>query len=122
MLKAYALESYNKGNYVIVGGDWNQNPPGFDPELIATGDAGVKNDLKNIPKDFMPERWQWVFDTGVPTNRKADQVYERGATPATTIDFFLVSPNLRVQTIKTLDLGFVDSDHNPVIMKVNLAE
>jgi len=25
------LDEFGKGNYVIAGGDWNQNPPGYKP-------------------------------------------------------------------------------------------
>lgn len=122
MLKSFALSEHQKGNYVIIGGDWNQNPPGFDPEMISTGDVGTKNDLGNIPDDFMPFDWQWVYDKKVPTNRKADQLYMHGTTPVTTIDFFLVSPNLSINMIKAINLGFNVSDHNPVIMKVILEQ
>ena len=122
ILKSYVLREYEKGNYVIVGGDWNQNPPGFNPELISAGDAGTKNDLGNIPDDFMPGGWQWAYDDKIPTNRFVDQIYVHESTPVTIIDFFLLSPNLHIETIKTINLGFDASDHNPVIIKVNLNE
>ena len=39
--------------------------------------------------------------------------------PQTTLtDFFLVSPGVRVLSVRTLPLGFRSSDHNPVVMSV----
>jgi hypothetical protein len=37
-----------------------------------------------------------------------------------SIDGFLVSPNVDVASVKTLDLGFEYSDHNPVLLTVSL--
>ncbi len=34
------------------------------------------------------------------------------------IDGFLVSPNVEIASVKTLDLGFAHSDHNPVRVKL----
>ena len=33
------------------------------------------------------------------------------------IDGFVVSDNIKVKNIETLDLGFIYSDHNPVAME-----
>jgi hypothetical protein len=38
------------------------------------------------------------------------------------IDGFLVSPNVRVESVETLDEGFACTDHNPVLLKVSLEE
>ena len=32
-LKDFVQSEYNKGNYVIAAGDWNQSPPGFTPSF-----------------------------------------------------------------------------------------
>ena len=39
--------------------------------------------------------------------------------PYFVIDGFIVSNNLEVSDVETQDLGFVNSDHNPVLMKVS---
>jgi hypothetical protein len=36
------------------------------------------------------------------------------------IDGFIVSPNVTVDTVETLDFGFQNSDHNPVYITVSL--
>ena len=38
------------------------------------------------------------------------------------IDGFIVSDNIEVETLKTLDRGFVNSDHNPVYMTFTLKD
>lgn len=37
-----------------------------------------------------------------------------------TIDGFIVSPNVEVTSVETLDAGFAYSDHNPVKLQVKL--
>ena len=34
LIRDLMLEEYAKGNFVVAGGDWNQNPPSYDPLLI----------------------------------------------------------------------------------------
>jgi endonuclease/exonuclease/phosphatase family metal-dependent hydrolase len=118
VLKDLMMEEYAKGNYVITGGDWNQNPVGF-------GDLGIGRfsnfDVRRviepaIEEDFMPEGWRWVFDPNIPSNRDVITPYERGKTKTTIIDFFVVSPNVEVLEVYTEDLGFQWCDHQPVRM------
>ena len=124
VLKKLMLEEYEKGNFVVTGGDWNQNPTGYEitgelPGIFSTGDKGRLIDPP-IDPDFFPEGWKWVFDPDIPTNRDVDQIYTRGVTPTTIIDFFVVSPNISVVNVKTEDLGFQWCDHQPVRMEFKL--
>lgn len=117
VLKNLMLAEYEKGNYVITGGDWNQNPP-FDelPSNFSSGDIS-KTIAPKIEKDFFPPEWKWVYDPEMPTNRNVNEPYTRGKTLTTIIDFFVVSPNISVEKVSTQDLGFAWSDHQPVIMR-----
>ena len=36
------------------------------------------------------------------------------------IDGFIVSSNLEVKRLETLDEGFVSTDHNPVVLEVEM--
>jgi exonuclease III len=63
-----------------------------------------------------------VYQTKVPTNRNADKKWDRKTVPVTTIDFFLVSPNVEPLDIKGVDLDFENSDHNPVFAKFRLVK
>jgi endonuclease/exonuclease/phosphatase family metal-dependent hydrolase len=120
LLRKTALDEYQKGNYVLVGGDWNLNPPGYELSGITSGDVSVSTDLYNASDHLMPEGWVWAFDDTTPSNRYVDEPYQKGKTKTTIIDYFLLSPNIQLINIKTIDLGFKYSDHNPVKMNVQL--
>jgi len=119
MLKEKMLEEYNLGHYVIVGGDWNQNPPGFDVGKVTTGDV-MKTIDPSIPVDLLPADWTWAFDSKTPTNRNVEIPYKKGVTKTTIIDFYVVSPNIDVLEVKTHATNFEFSDHQPVMLKVVL--
>ena len=118
-LKALLLEEYEKGNYVVAGGDWNQCPPFFRPNTFMP--SASKTPLKfNIPADYLPEDWQWVYDPTVPTIRSNADPFVRGKTFVSLIDFFLVSPNVKAIKVQGYDLQFAFSDHQPVRLEVEL--
>ena len=70
--------------------------------------------------DFFSPDWQWVYDNSTPSNRSVITPYDQSATTTTVIDFFLLSPNIEPEFVKGIQLGFANSDHNPVIIKVKL--
>ncbi len=117
MLKEFILNEYGKGNYVIAGGDWNQCPPDFKPAF--TGNQ-INTSQMVMESDFLTPEWKWVFDPAAPSNRTVVAAYDTETTTTTVIDFFLVSPNIEPVSVKCHHLGFANSDHNPVIMKVSL--
>ena len=116
-LKDFVVKEYNKGNYIIAGGDWNQCPPDFKPDFSKNK---VNTDQMVMPTDFLPADWRWIYDSKTPSNRTVIAAYDPAVTTTTVIDFFLLSPNVRALSVKCLDLGFANSDHNPVRMKVKL--
>ena len=120
-LKTIITAEYAKGNYVLVGGDWNTNPPGFEPKTNFKSD---KKEPINPPIDasYMPKDWKWFYDSSCPSERFTDEPYLRNKTKTTVIDFFLASPNIEVSSIRTLDLGFASSDHNPVLLNFKLKD
>lgn len=113
VLKAEAA----KGNYVIVGGDFNQTFPGADRfEPIEDGHwapGTLSNDL--------PEGYGFAFDPAVPTCRSLDQAL-KGSTDMQyyIIDGFIVSSNLSVESLEVVQTGFLHSDHQPVKLVVTL--
>lgn len=118
-LKTLVLEEYEKGHYVIVGGDWNQCPPFFKFDTFMPGKTQGYTQL-NINPEFLPTGWRWVYDPAMPTNRKTKAPYQNGETFVTLIDFFLISPNIRVLNVKGLNQDFQYSDHQPVWMEITL--
>ncbi len=119
MLKKIIQAEFALGNYVIAGGDWNQNPVPFQKETIQDGNL-VKTISPGIPADFLPEGYTWAFDPKYPTNRDVDKPYLKGQSQTTIIDFFILSPNITLLTANTLQTNFEFSDHQPVGMIVEL--
>jgi endonuclease/exonuclease/phosphatase family metal-dependent hydrolase len=119
-LHGFMMQEFQNGNYVVAGGDWNCNPRGYSAGTFATGDPGF---VVNPPVDdsFLPG-WQFVFDPALPSNRNVVTAYVKGTTTTTILDFFVVSPNVSVDWIKTISTEFAWSDHQPVMMKIKLTE
>lgn len=117
----FLQDEYDKGNWVIAGGDWNQVFPGTLEQYPNT-----HQDLwtvGSLDEDFLPEGWSFVFDSSVPTCRLLNQPYDPSDTVNTqyyVIDGFLVSPNVGISSVETLDKDFENSDHNPVTVEVTL--
>ena len=120
-LKDLFLAEYEKGNFVIAGGDWNQCPPFFQYNIL-TNNKTLDDPLINIDPSFMPESWKWIYDARLPTNRSVSESYQKGETFVTVIDFFLVSPNVKVLKAKGINIDFQFSDHQPVWMEVQLLD
>jgi endonuclease/exonuclease/phosphatase family metal-dependent hydrolase len=117
-LQQLLLEEDKKGNYFIVGGDWNQSPPAikthFDEYVFDTVH------LMKIPSDFIERGWEFVYDSLHPTNRWLDMPFDKAKNGVTIIDFFLVSENVEVLSCNTQPSDFKYSDHQPVIMRFRL--
>ncbi len=119
-LRTFVLDEYGKGNYVVVGGDWNQTPPGYDNSTFAK--AGDTYEQGAIAYDYLPQGWQFVYDDTYPTNRKLAKPYNPDSTFATVIDFYLLSPNIDAVEVRTGNLEFKYSDHQPVYLKIQLKQ
>lgn len=118
-LKKYISAEYNKGNYLIVGGDWNHLIPGTDSSLFKTTETWPKW-LQKIPEDFTPEGFEWVADKTIPTSRTVATSYVKDENFSAVIDGFLVSPNVAVESVKGYSLEFKYTDHNPVKIEFKL--
>jgi endonuclease/exonuclease/phosphatase family metal-dependent hydrolase len=118
-LRDYLLSEFEKGNYVIVGGDWNQTPYGVEPHL--PNHLFDTENLTYVEKDYPAPGWIWAYDPGLPTNRRVKTPYDPASTLTTIIDCFLLSPNLQVQDLAALDLGFQYSDHQAVRLELTLS-
>lgn len=122
-LREFIQSEYEKGNYVIAGGDFNQTFPGgldkyptLNPDLWTPG---------TITEDIMPEGWTMAYDLNAPSCRLLNQPFDPEDTEHTQyyiIDGFIISPNVEFISVNTIDAGFEFSDHNPVQLKVRLAD
>ncbi|MEN8201420.1 MAG: endonuclease/exonuclease/phosphatase family protein [Bacteroidota bacterium] len=117
-MKTFLLGEYRKGNYVIVGGDWNQTPHGFAPELPSHHFDTIN--LTYVEKDYPGPEWIWAFDPQLPTNRRVASPYDRSSSLTTVIDYYLLSPNVQIEEVETIDVDFKYSDHQPVRLRARL--
>jgi len=115
-LKNWIKKRDNSQNKIIVAGDWNQLPPEVKIDEFGTKPQSKKYSPKKIPQGFLPEGWQFIFDPHTPTNRGLDTFYHSNSYK-TIIDFFAISPGIKPIEIKTTDLSFINSDHQPVYLK-----
>jgi endonuclease/exonuclease/phosphatase family metal-dependent hydrolase len=116
-VREMVIRDFEAGAYVVVGGDWNQLPPGFNWFSLNPTVETVELP-KMIPHDFMPAGWKWAYDPGTATVRESDRPFDGHTNRLSLIDFFLVSPNLRILGAKGIDNGFTYSDHHPVTVKL----
>ena len=121
ILVRFMQEEYDKGNYVIAGGDFNQ--------LFSNIDASAYPILENrwqpgmIDASAFSPSFSLLMDPASPTCRSLDQPYagaDHNGFQYYLIDGFIVSDNVSVASVETRDLDFVCSDHNPVILIVSL--
>jgi endonuclease/exonuclease/phosphatase family metal-dependent hydrolase len=103
----------DKGNYVIVAGDFNH---------VLTGQAHPELTwMKPFPTEEMDKRFRVVAPTNAPSVRAIDIPYTPGKTTTGTIDGFLVSDNIKDLSVKTIVNNFKSSDHEPVSMTFELS-
>ena len=114
---------YEKGNYVVCGGDFNKD---------ILGDSSVYFGKSDIEYTWAQPLDMELFEgTGlrlvapldeanpVPSCRNADGPYHPGQY-VLTVDGFIVSDNVDVETAEVLDMQFAYSDHNGVEMTFTL--
>ena len=119
IIRRIMIEEYRMGNYVVAGGDWNSNPPHFKPEGDYNGHKFRPAKVVMDPS-FLPDDWQWAFGDAAPTNRDNDNAYVKGRNGTTVLDYFVASPNIEILDVRTIDLDFVSSDHNPVSLNIRV--
>lgn len=136
-LKQIMSDEVALGNYVVVGGDFNQSfPDAVVNTTISNGETTY--DYLYALKD--PALWQafpmendWFIDNGfsfgvdttTPTCRLLNQPYDRvneANNQYYVIDGFIVSSNVSIESVTTLDQNFVYSDHNPVLIEIQLID
>lgn len=114
------LKEYEKGNYVVIGGDWNQGP-NLQSNTFSITEGYQQKIPRAIPTTFL-EGWSCVSNYSVPTNRELKNTFDKTQSKVQIIDFYYISPNLKVKEIKGIDMEFEFSDHQPVYMEVEFVD
>ena len=119
MLAEKLQEEYAKGNYVIAGGDFNQTFEGVTKyPLIHTENWKPGQ----ISKDDLPDHFDFAYDDTYPTCRLLNKAYtgDYQTSQVYVIDGFIVSDNIEVEKVETINTDFIYSDHQPVKLNVKL--
>jgi len=115
MKARYESETKN-GNLVVIGGDWNQTPPGVSSDQFSKRiQPGYT--AQSLTKDILPNGFKTAYDVSTATNRSNVTAYEPGQSYTTLIDYFMFSPGVDLIEISAIDLRFQWSDHQPVLAK-----
>ena len=117
-LVSFMQAEYEKGNYVIAGGDFNQRFTNVDQSAWPVYEGMWQPG--EIDAAAFGDNFTLLADNTVPTCRSLDRAYagaEKEGFQFYLIDGFIVSANVRTDEIKTLDLGFAFTDHNPVQLR-----
>ncbi len=119
MLIADMKAEYEKGNYVVCGGDFNKDLLGNSSEIFGV-DGSEQTWAQPFPEDMLEGTGLSLVSSldesnPVPSCRNADAPYS-DTQFVLTVDGFIVSDNVKVASAYIDDLGFEYSDHNPAVM------
>ncbi len=115
-----AEAEYRRGAHVVVGGDWNMRL--VDTSFPHETEEKFLSWIHDFPHQTVAEGWTFGIDPSVPTVRTLHRPYDAGVNYVTVIDGFLVSPNVAIERIETTDLGFLHTDHHPVLASLRMRE
>ena len=127
MLYGDLQKEYDKGNYVICGGDFNHNLRGGDDDKAPSW-------AQPFPMETLPDGFHFGFlkdangksdpEVNIDHNscRDANEPYNPDTTFTVLADGFLVSDNIEVTYYESVDTQYTYSDHDPVLMEFRLLE
>ncbi|MFI3329059.1 MAG: endonuclease/exonuclease/phosphatase family protein [bacterium] len=116
LLTQLLTEEYQKGNYVIAGGDFNH-------EIANSNFATIKETpiwIQELTNNELPDGFRIESSNESPSCRDSDSPYVANESYVAVVDGFLVSENIEVSYLKnivsmnTQDITFLYSDHNAV--------
>lgn len=121
-LKKLLREEFDKGNYVIAGGDFNQRFSGIDTSMYPL----VSDELwkpGDIDEEEFGNDFEFLMDTKYPSCRSLSEVYldsDKENFQYYMLDGYIVSSNIQVEKMETRNFDFRNSDHNPIILIAKL--
>ena len=117
--------SLKNGNYVICGGDFNSN---IRPDLHDEANISEHSPMWEKPflMEMLPDQvafcQEQFLDMPIATTRTLGTPYDKITAKLLIIDGFIVSSNVNVSTITTIDNSFLYSDHNGVYIEFSLED
>ena len=123
LLLADMQAEYEAGNWCVAGGDFNKDLLG--DSVVWFGEADQDYSWAQPIPDGLFDGYDITLvapldeNDPVPSCRNADSAYHEGQY-VLTVDGFMVSKNVAVESARVMDTGFQWSDHNPVKMVFTL--
>lgn len=122
MLKFFMKEEKEKGNYVIIGGDFNHDYA--NSKTLYMGDKKIPDWVFDLSDKDLIEGYEFV----VPVNknlygtcRGAESPYDKNKTYQVVVDGFIISSNIEAES-EIINTDYIASDHQPVVLKFKLKE
>ncbi|MGT2771299.1 endonuclease/exonuclease/phosphatase family protein [Streptococcus marimammalium] len=116
-------KEYEKGNYVIAGGDFNQSLFPLDKLPFELSKDIWKPNV--LDESILPDGYQLLKDeTLTPSCRSLHKVYNASSEDMVyyIIDGFIATPNIAVNHVETYQQDFEYSDHNPIVVNFVLKD
>lgn len=104
---------YEKGNYVIAGGDFNQTFDSIERYPIINKDSWMPGKLEEAS---LPDGFSFAVSDQYATCRLLNAPYSGNYMDSQVyvIDGYIVSDNIDVKSVQVIDTQFEYSDHQPV--------
>ena len=119
MLTDNMQEEYDKGNYVICGGDFNH-----DLKADEADTSECESWAYPFPRSVLSENFSFAMDFLTENEREnlwnsarnADIAYDPDESYTVTLDGFIISDNITLCSYENIETGYSASDHDPVYM------
>ena len=132
-LREFMQNEVDLGNYVIVGGDFNHSFPGTLETFPLDEVLKTFWNVEAMEENYFGDDFTLVFDPTLPTCRLLHQPFVPSdplnpynpldkETQFYIIDGFIISNNVELVEVFTVNQWFEYSDHNPVVMEIILRD
>jgi endonuclease/exonuclease/phosphatase family metal-dependent hydrolase len=120
LLGGVIADEYAKGNWVIVGGDFNHALGGSESKFMNS--MRTPPWVQSFDESQLPAHCRMVIadnNDSVATDRDTSIPYEKGVNYEVTLDGFIVTDNVEAAS-ENIDADYLGSDHNPVKLRFRL--
>ncbi len=116
---------YEKGNYCVIGGDFNHDLTGDSTQKLNNVGETDFGWAQPFPDELLPDCitkcTSYEGEEYIPTCRNCDIPYSP-ENFTIIVDGFLVTENVEAVKVENIDNEFTYSDHNPVVLEFVLKD